>query len=458
MGADRVSRGDRQTASESSRTVAVETTETAAAPTDEKAAKRARREEERRREAEERAAKEAAEAAARAEAARAAAERAVAAATRQGGLDIRALLREIAKPRLTGSHGAEEVAGSIRASFDALGYDVRERSFRFNPWPGRFGITVAGVLYLLGALWAAGFLYANRPLAAISTLLLLLVVIGLVGLFIRPAIDAVAWGSAEGLNMMATRAGERPRYLIMAHRDSKSQAVPLAFRGPAIVVAVLVWIALLIGALAHSVRPLPGVALIALGAFAALAGLGLILCWVDNQSPGALDNASGVVAALAIAARERDAGDVAFLITDAEELGLAGARAAAPHLPPVFGVINLDGLDDDGPFYVLERFGILRKKGLAPHLAAALLQEAEERNEPAHRRDLPMGIPVDHIPIVQAGMPALTLMRGTTKSLGRVHRPADDLESLRGDGIVRSVDLVCGALDRLRSQARALER
>jgi Zn-dependent M28 family amino/carboxypeptidase len=149
---------------------------------------------------------------------------------------------------------------------------------------------------------------------------------------------------------------------------------------------------------------------------------------------------------------------VGFLITDAEELGLAGARAAAPHLPPVFGVINLDGLDDDGPFYVLERFGILRKRGLAPHLAAALLQEAEARGEPANRRDLPFGIPVDHIPIVKAGMPALTLMRGTTKSLNRVHRPADELDRMSGAGIIRTVELVGGALARLREQARALER
>jgi hypothetical protein len=49
----------------------------------------------------------------------------------------------------------------------------------------------------------------------------------------------------------------------------------------------------------------------------------------------------------------------------------------------VFGVINLDGLDDDGPFYVLERFGTLAQAGLAPHLAAALLQEADARGEPA---------------------------------------------------------------------------
>jgi hypothetical protein len=374
------------------------------------------------------------------------------------GFDFDAALREIARPRLTGSDGAAEVAAAIRRRFEGSGYEVKDQGFEFNPWPGRFGITAAGALYLILTVVAAVFLYYGNAFAAIGLLLILLVLTGLLGMFAVPAIDALPFGRQPGTNLLARRPGTRPRYIIMAHRDSKSQPVPLAFRGPAIVLAILVWIALFGAALAYTARPLPGALLLLLGVLAVVAGVVLILCWVDDRSPGALDNASGVVAALAIAAREQEAGDVAFLITDAEELGLAGARAAAPHLPPVFGVINLDGLDDHGAFYVLERFGLLRKRGLAPHLAAALLAEAEALGEPANRRDLPAGIPVDHVPIVRAGTPALTLMRGSLRSLRRVHRPADDLSQLRGDGVRRTVTLVCGALARLRAQARELER
>jgi hypothetical protein len=423
---------------------------------EEKEAEKARREEEKRLAEEKRREEEAAALAARQEAARLAAERAVAGVS--GSFDTRAVLAEIAKPRLTGSHGAEEVTGTVRACFEALGYEVHDRAFQYNPWPGRFGITAVGVLYLVATLAAAGFLYANDPFPAIAILLILLVAAGLIALFARPAIDAMSFGSQPGLNLLAQRPDRRPRYIIMAHRDSKSQPVPLSFRGPAIIVAALVWLGLLLGAAAHTARPLAPALILLLGALGAVAGIILILCWVDNSSPGALDNASGVVAALGIAAREADAGDIGFLITDAEELGLAGARAAAPHLPPVYGVINLDGLDDEGVFYVLERFGTLRKTGLAPHLAAALLQEADATGEPANRRDLPFGIPVDHIPIVRAGIPALTVMRGSVKSLSRVHRPSDDLEHLRGDGIDRTIALVGGALARLREQAQALER
>jgi hypothetical protein len=415
-------------------------------------------EEQKRLEAERKAAAEAAEQAAREQAAREAAERAVASATAAGGFNVGGVFREVARPRLVGSHGAVAVAGTIRSCFEALGYEVEEQEFRFNPLPGRFGLPALGGLHLVAGGAAAALLYSGYPVAALAVLALALVAAVLLALFATRMIDSLQAGSIPGMNMMARRPGARPRYVIMAHRDSKSQPVPLAFRGAAIGLAVLSWLALLLVALASmTMVPDPTLVLVA-GGVAVLSGVGLVFCWADDRSDGALDNASGVVAALNVAAREADAGDVAFLITDAEEMGLAGARAAAPLLPPVFGVINLDGLDDEGSFYVLERFGLWRKKGLAPHLAAALLQEAEFRGEAADRRDLPAGIPTDHIPLVRAGIPALTLMRGTRRSLRRVHRPADSADSLQGDGIRRATDLLCGALARLREQSRPLER
>jgi hypothetical protein len=368
------------------------------------------------------------------------------------------VLRAIAKPRLTGTRGAANITRLIRLRFRKLGYDVREDAFTFNPLPGRFALTAIGVLYTTAIYFAAVFLHANQPYGAIALLLILGALVTLVVVFATRAIDRLKWGRQEAHNLFATTGAARPRFIVMAHRDSKSQPVPLAVRGPAIFGGIVIWIALLVTALIDIVRPLPAGMVLLLGTLGVLTGVLLIFCWVGNRSPGALDNASGVAAAVGIAARERAAGDVAFLITDAEELGLAGARAAARTLPPVVGVINLDGLDDEGTFYVFERFGGLRKHGTAPHLAAALLEEAAARGEAIERRDLPFGIPVDHIPIVQGGIPALTIMRGTLGSLRRVHLPADNLASLRGEGVQRAIELVSGALARLREQTRALER
>jgi Zn-dependent M28 family amino/carboxypeptidase len=198
------------------------------------------------------------------------------------------------------------------------------------------------------------------------------------------------------------------------------------------------------------VEPVKHGTIVAAGTLAVIAAVILIFCWVDNNSPGALDNASGVATLLGIAEREGTGSDVAFLITDAEELGLAGARAISRSLPAVYGVINFDGLDDEGQFQIVEDFGWPRRRGKAPHLAAALLSAAAALDVPIQRRSVPFGIMLDHIPIVESGMPALTVMRGSLASLRRVHRPIDDLSRLSGDGITRAVDLTCAALHLLR--------
>ncbi len=51
---------------------------------------------------------------------------------------------------------------------------------------------------------------------------------------------------------------------------------------------------------------------------------------------------------------------------------------------------------------------------------------------------------------VKAGIPAFTLMRGTLRSMARVHRPADSVEHLRGDGVQAAVKLLVAALEELR--------
>jgi Zn-dependent M28 family amino/carboxypeptidase len=265
-------------------------------------------------------------------------------------------------------------------------------------------------------------------------------------------ISRLKWGRIEAKNLLAFGAGKRPRYVVMAHLDSKSQLVPLALRAPAIVLTVLAWLAMLIIAVVAIVEPVGGAWVLVSTAVGVTAGILLLLSYAEDKSPGALDNASGLTALLGLAEQQREHGDVGFLVTDGEELGLAGARAIAGQLPPVFGVINLDGLDDDGEFQLIERFG-LRRKGLAPHLAAALLAAAEDLGYEANRRDLPYGVLVDHVPIVEAGQPAMTIMHGSARSLRRVHRPGDSVDNLRGRGIERTMKLVAAALDRLRATA-----
>jgi hypothetical protein len=363
-------------------------------------------------------------------------------------------LQALSIPRLTGSEGAAKVTADLRARFEALGFQVQDHDFTFNPWVGRFGITIAGALLLIGGFIAASTLYYNHPVASLITLVVVLLLCMFVAFGLQRLLDRFGWGQMSGKNLLVSAPGARPHYLLMAHRDSKSQPMPLAFRGPAIALSAIAWAAMVVLDILSILQPVPTNLIIAAGTFAVISAVMLIFCWVENNSPGALDNASGVATVLGIAERERASADVAYLITDAEELGLAGARAIARQMPAVYGVINFDGIDDHGDFQFVEDFGWPRKMGKAPHLAAALLSAATGLEVPAHRRSVPFGIMLDHIPIVKAGTPALTVMRGSLSSLRRVHRPIDDLTRLSGDGIARAVELASAALFLLRKSER----
>ncbi len=367
--------------------------------------------------------------------------------------DAPGVMRMLARPRMTGSPGAEAVEGELRRRFEALGYSIRDLPFHFSMTAGRFGVTKVAAVYTLGVFVAMLLLASEAATGALITLIATLVLmIGALGYMRRNGIEDLPWGRSEATNLWIQREGVRPRYVFMAHRDSKSQLVPLSLRGPVILLGVLAWIALLIFAFLSLARFVGTAPVLVAGFTGFLCGLALVSSWAADYSPGALDNASGLATLLGVAAREKDARDVAFLITDAEELGLAGARAIAHAMPPVFGVINVDSIDDEGTFLIAERFGWPRPKGLAPHLAAALLASASALDLSAQRRDVPLGILLDHMPLVKGGTPALTVMRGTLGSLHRIHRPADSPENLRGTGIGPCIDLLCGALALLRSR------
>ena len=377
--------------------------------------------------------------------------------TRVSGLDradtaeLRANVESLARPRLSGTEGAAEVEQVVRERFEAMGYETEPLPFGFSAWPGRFGLPAAGVILLLTGVLGAWLVPAGQPVPALVILLAGLGLALLPLLLLGRAIRSVPWGRIETSNLLFRKPGARPAWIVMAHRDSKSQLVPTALRTAAIALAGAAWLALVVLAamwFAGDEYRFPSVALVA-GVVLALCGLVLALSWAANSSPGALDNASGLAALLATAGRVGNGGDVAFLITDGEELGLAGARDAAARLPRVQGVINVEGLDDDGTFIIAEGSG-WRREGSAPQLAAALLTAGRALDLPVHRRKLPRSLLVDHLPIAEAGIPTLTLLRGTWSSLMRVHRPGDDAARLGCQGAAEGATLLAAALHLLR--------
>jgi hypothetical protein len=55
------------------------------------------------------------------------------------------------------------------------------------------------------------------------------------------------------------------------------------------------------------------------------------------------------------------------------------------------------------------------------------------------------GVLTDGVALASAGWDAVTLSRGTLATLSRIHRGADDLNALRGDGIEEMARLLAGA-------------
>jgi hypothetical protein len=369
---------------------------------------------------------------------------------------LKGVVHALSRPRLSGSAGALITELTLRDHFESLGYRIEEDPFSFSTWPGRFTVPLVGAGYLILTLAATSLLLRERRSSALATLLAVPPLLGGLAGVASYLVPSLPYGRIQTSNWIVSRPGVRPRYLVMAHRDSKSQPISTAGRTGAAVVALLAWAGLVMLALAQprrrGRRTQKKVVTRVTGLLAIGTGCILTRSRVGNESPGALDNASGLSALVGIARRERVSDDVAFLITDGEELWLAGARAAALRLPANVGVINLDGLDDNGKFYLIDQIG-RPPRSIAPWLTEAFIGSAAELGIEIIRRDLPLGILLDHIPLARAGHPAISLLHGGRHSLRRVHRPTDHPGELSCAGVVGAVRLVCNALRLARGRA-----
>jgi Zn-dependent M28 family amino/carboxypeptidase len=156
--------------------------------------------------------------------------------------------------------------------------------------------------------------------------------------------------------------------------------------------------------------------------------LPLILSVVGARNHGTLDNASGVAAVLeAVEQLPRDL-PIGVLISDAEELALAGAAAWARER--VAGVaLNVDSIDDDGEL-------VLMYSGTSPAwLVSAFRAAAKGEGETMRVLRLIPGILTDHVALRAAGWETLTLSRGTIRTLQRIHTSRDTLAHMDGRGI-----------------------
>lgn len=344
-------------------------------------------------------------------------------------------------PRPSGGEAAAAARRYCAEVLGSLGLRVAERPFEYSAAVGELGTPSAGVAMLALVAGAAALSLGKEPGAgAILLILGLLLVVLAGGWMARRGVLSLRFRKRRGVNLEALPTSGAVHVWLVAHIDSKSQPISLVVRAAGIVLLLVSYIAalLLAGAGTHGVEVRRHWWLYVLIA-AALGAAPVIASVVGAGSPGAVDNASGVATVLAAAELSIGA-PIGILITDAEELGLAGARAwcasaGANRVP----VLNCDGVDDVG---VLT---LMWTRPRAASLEQALRNAAAGVAVPIRAIPLIPGVLVDGVAFSDAGWECVTLSRGSVETLRRIHTIRDDLHRLQGTGVAAAARVLATA-------------
>ena len=346
------------------------------------------------------------------------------------------------EPRPAGSVAEESLREFCAGWLRDAGFEVEREPFSYSTWPGRYGTPASGAAFAVVCFIAATLAARDRPGTALVVLVLIALTLGVAGrCAARSGVSDLRAGRTTAVNLVATR-GE-PKVWLVAHLDSKSQPVPMLLRAAGIVACVVVWIWMVALAVAQATQAvhvhagdwhLPAIA-------AAVAALPVAASVVTAKSPGAIDNASGVAAVLLAAQRTDPRRPVGVLLTSAEELGLAGARAFASGRAPG-QAINFDGLDDGGWLRALTH-------GRRGPVEQAARKAAGKLGVPLRiTRGIP-GVLTDAIALRDGGWDAVTLVSGTLGTLYRVHSSRDRADTLTGAGIAAAATLALRMLEEI---------
>lgn len=274
--------------------------------------------------------------------------------------DYEVLFRAVAIPRLVGTSNHQKVREVLKRELAARGFTVEEHAFSGGPSRAFFG---------------------------------------------TPRV-------VRGVNLIAPpiRRSAHPPIWLVAHYDSKGQPISMAVR-------LIGFGALVLGVLMLLVAIPPAMVVLA------LAVLVLSQNRINDNSPGALDNASGLVAIFMALDQLGDRTNVGVIFPDAEEFGLVGARALVVERADLLAdaaVINLDGLDD-----TRRATAFLHRSGSLSTAVAAAINARTFRWLP---------VIVDGIALARVARDCVTIMKGGWRTMRVVHRSADSVDRLRLDG------------------------
>lgn len=378
--------------------------------------------------------------------------------------------RTIAYPRRVGSDGEQAVLVEITNFLTGLGYHVEQQPFQFigslHRWI-RLELACGSLLIL-----AILTLRTTSPRTSILPAILLLSLILLVNplqrwvqsssflgdLSTTPArVRILSWLGlkCKSTNIVAStpdllQQDAHPYLYLVAHYDSKSQTLPLPIR-------IALFVLYILGGFSVSILTILSLLFPQLDTFipyfawaSLIFGIPLFFMRVGNDSPGAIDNASGVGLLLQLAEHMAEKNDllqklhVTFLFTAAEEEGLMGAQAYVveneakmQQLAQSGGVyiLNFDGIGAQGNLLLAEPFRGLQK---APEVSlGGWIREICSELGYSLGRFPPIGALMDHAPFAHHGFDAISLATAG-KAAWSVHTAHDTIEKLHPRGFERA--------------------
>jgi len=339
--------------------------------------------------------------------------------------------------RPAGSAATAEARSYCATALERAGFTTTEHTFSYSAFVGAWATPVAGVV--CGVVAVGLFVGRLVPGVTMLSLVALFVSLAILAWVGKRGVLDLALMRRVGVNLEAVR-GKEPRIWLVAHIDSKWQPVSMITRvigviGTAIGLIVLIMLSTFPDRTSLTAA---GVAL----SVTWLATAMLMLSVVGDRNAGTLDNASGVATVLE-AVSQIDAGiSVGVLITDAEELGLAGARAWARGRAPGIA-LNCDSVDDIG------RTTVMYSRSKPPLVEKVAAAAAAQSVDLRVLRLIP-GILTDHVALADAGWETLTLSRGGFRTLQRIHTSRDTLEYMRGTGIAEVARVIARTVTELR--------
>jgi hypothetical protein len=389
---------------------------------------------------------------------------------------------QISTPRLVGTEQEQATGQKIASTLESFGYQVEPQPFHFADASSVvLAVEIIATQVLIGiTLW----LYSlGSPAQTVSALFLFLL-IGLTGPINRAVQESCVTPASDRRGAfwmrLFSRLGKRyqtynywaqlsgpvsepggTQLILVAHYDSKSQAMPLVVRIALFVIGIggsALFAALI---LASSFYPPLAVAAQIVGVLSILAGIPLWFLNQGNASPGAIDDASGVGVVLHLAEALSCHPDVcrqlglSILITSAEELSTMGAVAFVRQNESQLRqqaktgrlyVLNFDGPGVDGKLYWVgkEPAG---EPAAEPPLIFLARQACKELDLALGRFTLP-GALFDHIPFSNLGLDAGSLIAIGRDSI-KVHTPQDTPDRLDARGFDQAGKVALQIMSRL---------